>query len=198
PSVLAVVGGQPLPLFEGVYPEEQVAQVLDQLLELARQNGITGRLDVGPRPEGDEDAEPAEPPLPPLHQAAYDAIERDDLDAAVQAYTQALAEDPRDAMATAGLAQVRLLQRTRELDPEATRQAAQQRDDVAAQLAMADLELMSDEVEAAFARLVDLVRRTRGDEREQARARLVDLFEVVGGQDPRVVAARRDLTNALY
>jgi len=53
-------------------------------------------------------------------------------------------------------------------------------------------------VEDAFGRLVDLVRVTRGDERERVRLRLVDLFEVVGGEDPRVVAARRQLANALY
>ena len=39
------------------------------------------------------------PPLPPLHQEAFDAIERDDLDAAATAYRAALAENPRDAEA---------------------------------------------------------------------------------------------------
>ena len=82
PAVMAVVGGQPVPLFEGAATEAQVRQVFDQLLALAAQQGVTGRLTItgdGAEAGGGEEAE--EPPLPPLHQEAYDAIERDDLDA---------------------------------------------------------------------------------------------------------------------
>ena len=63
---------------------------------------------------------------------------------------------------------------------------------------MADLELLSDEVDAAFARLVEVVRRTAGPDRERARVRLIDLFTVVGDTDPSVMAARRALASALY
>ena len=70
------------------------------------------------RNDGDPADEPEpEPELPPLHQAAYDAIERDDLAAATAAYEQALKENPRDALARAGLAQVGLLERTRDAGP---------------------------------------------------------------------------------
>jgi len=195
PTVVAVLGGQPVPLFQGAYPREQVRAVLDQLLAAAEANGITGRVAAGPAP-----AEPEpEPALPPLHQAAYDAIERDDLPAARAAYEQALRENPRDAMARAGLAQVGLMERTAGADPRAVRDAAAARpDDVDAQLAVADLDVFAGAVEDAFARLVDLVRRTAGDDRERVRVRLVDLFEVLGTDDPRVVAARRALASALY
>ncbi|ADG73996.1 Thioredoxin domain protein [Cellulomonas flavigena DSM 20109] len=194
PTVVAVLGGQPVPLFQGSYPREQVRGVLDQLLAAAEANGVTGRVQAGPAPEA-----PAEPALPPLHQEAYDAIERDDLPAARNAYERALRDNPRDAMARAGLAQVGLMQRTAGADLRAVREAAAAHpDDVDAQLAVADLDVFGGAVEDAFARLVDLVRRTAGDERERVRVRLVDLFEVLGSDDPRVVAARRALAAALY
>lgn len=195
PTVVAVLAGQPVPLFQGAYPREQVRAVLDQLLAAAQANGITGRAAPGEVP-GEPQEEPA---LPPLHQAAYDAIERDDLPAARAAYEQALRENPRDAMARAGLAQVGLMERTAGADPRAIREAAAARPhEVDAQLAVADLDVFAGAVEDAFARLVDLVAATRGDERERARLRLVELFEVLGTDDPRVVAARRALASALY
>jgi putative thioredoxin len=199
PVAVAVIAGQPLPLFQGAYPIEQLRAVLDQVLSAAAANGVTGTVaPQGPVPD-ELQAEPEEPPLPPLHQAAYDAIERDDLAAAQEAYSQALKENPRDAMARAGLAQVGLLSRTRDADLNAARRAAADHPaDVDAQLLVADLDVLGGKVDDAFARLVDLVRATAGPERERVRLRLVDLFEVVGGDDPRVGTARRALANALY
>jgi putative thioredoxin len=198
PSVVAVLAGQPLPLFEGTYPAEQIAAVLDQLLAAAAANGVTGTAPRGAG-EAEPDAVPEEPPLPPLHQEAYDAIDRGDLAGAAAAYSQALRENPRDADARAGLAQVGLLQRTEDVDPDEARAAAA-RDprDVDAQLVVADLDILGGHVDDAFGRLVDLVRVTRGDDRERVRIRLVDLFEVVGAEDPRVGPARRALASALY
>ena len=199
PSVVAILAGQPVPLFQGVQPADQLAAIIDQLLAAAATNGVSGMAppDIGGDVPGP--VEPVEPPLPPLHQAAYDAIERDDLDAAAVAYAQALRENPRDDMARAGLAQVGLLQRTRDIDPITARTAAADRPtDIDAQLLVADLDVLGGNVEDAFARLVDLVRTTTGEDREAIRIRLVDLFEVVGADDPRVPATRRALANALY
>ena len=198
PTVVAVLAGQPLPLFQGAYPRDQVRAVLDQVLAAAEANGITGRV----APAGARDAQPEpepEPELPPLHQAAYDAIERDDLDAARAAYEQAIREDPRDALARAGLAQVGLLDRTRDADLYAARAAAAaDPKDLDAQLAVADLDILGGKVEDAFGRLIDALRVTFGPDRERLRLRLVDLFEVIGAEDPRVVAARRAMASALY
>jgi putative thioredoxin len=199
PAVVAVLAGQPLPLFQGAPPLEQIRGVLDQVLEAAAANGVTGTVAARDGAEPAEESVPEEPPLAPLHQAAYDAIERDDLDAAAQAYEQALKENPRDDMARAGLAQVGLMARTREVDLVAVRTAAADRpQDVDAQLAVADVDVMGGQVQDAFDRLIDLVRVTFGPDRERVRVRLVELFEVVGGDDPRVAAARRGLANALY
>ena len=197
PAVVAVLAGQPVPLFQGAPSREQVRQVLDQVLTAAQANGLTSTVTADAVP--DEPDQPEEPPLPPLHQAAYDALVQGDLAAARESYEQALTENPRDAMARAGLAQVGLLERTAGIDAATARAAAAAAPgDVDAQLAAADVDLLGGHVEDAFARLIDLVRATRGDERERVRLRLVDLFEVVGGEDATVVAARRALASALY
>jgi len=202
PTVIALLGGRPAPVFQGSADDEQLRGVVRQITEVAREAGVAG-AEAGV--EGEAAApEPEEPPLPPLHQAAYDAIERDDLDGAVAAYEQAIKENPRDFEAKAGLAQVRLMSRVSTADPAAVRAAAAasgggtDRASVDAQLAVADLDVLGGAVEDAFARLLDVVRATTGDERDAARERLVELFDIVGGEDPRVVAARRSLAAALY
>lgn len=195
PTVVAILAQQPVPLFQGTVDREQIRGVLDQLLEAAQQNGVTGVLSADgadPAPEADP-----EPELPPLHQKAYDAIDADDLDTAVAAYEQALRENPRDDLATAGLAQVRLLQRTKGADLAAVRKAAADAPtDVDAQLAVADLDLLGGKVEDALDRLIALV--PDAPDREVLRLRLVEYFNLLGPEDPRVAPARRALTNALY
>jgi putative thioredoxin len=196
PAVFAVVKGQPVPLFQGALPEAQVRQYLDELLRVAEANGVTGRLQVGDAP-ADEAA--TEPEVDPRWDEAYDAIERGDLDAAAAAYRALLSDAPGDAEAQAGLGQVELLRRTQGLDPAETRKvAAEHPDDVTAQTAAADLDLLGGHVEDAFSRLLDLVRRLSGDDRDAVRTHLVGLFELVGNQDDRVAKARTALANALF
>jgi putative thioredoxin len=196
PMTMGLVQGQPVPMFAGVQPAEALRPILDELLALAVQHGVAGRVDVGAPADDDQDVDDS---LPPLHQEAYDAIERGDLDAAHAAYTQALKDNPADADAELGLAQVALLQRTQGADLAAARAAAADRPtDVAAQTLVADLDVLGGHVEDAFARLIDLVRATTGDEREQARQHLLQLFAVVGSGDERVRKARTALMSALF
>lgn len=196
PVCFALVQGQPVPLFEGVQPEAQVAAVIDQVLQLATQHGVTGRVEGAATPDAEE---AAEPPLPPLHQKAFDAIEADDLDTAAAAYREALAQNPADADAKVGLAQVGLMQRTRGVDLTAARAAAAANPaDVDAQILCADLDLLGGHVEDAFLRLIDTVRITSEADRNKAREHLVELFEVVGANDERVARARKSLMSALF
>ena len=51
PMVVALVAGQPVPLFTGAVPEQQVRDVFAQLLQLAAQHGVTGTVPVGEAPE---------------------------------------------------------------------------------------------------------------------------------------------------
>lgn len=194
PTVVALIQGRPLPLFQGAIPEDQLKQLLVEVLKVAEQQGVTGKV-----PGGDEETPEPEEELPPLHQEAYDAIERDDLPAAAQAYQKALNENPGDDMARLGLAQVELLQRTRGVNlNEAREAAAADPSDVDAQLLVADLDVLGGAIEDAFLRILEVVRATTGAERDQAREHLLTLFEVVGHDDARVIQARRDLTSALY
>lgn len=195
PTVVALIQGRPLPLFQGAIAEDQLRQLLQELLKAAEQQGVTGRVPG----TGEEEPEEPEEELPPLHQEAYDAIERDDLPAAAQAYQKALNENPGDDLARLGLAQVELLQRTRGVDlSEARTAAADNPSDVAAQLLVADLDVLGGAIEDAFLRILEVVRATSGAERDQAREHLLTLFEVVGPDDARVIKARRELTSALY
>lgn len=199
PAVLAIIGGRPAPLFTGALPEAQVQEVLNQVLEFAAQQGINGSVPVDGVESAGEEAEPAEPPLPPLHQQAYDALDRGDHDAAIEAFEQAVTQNPRDREAIAGLAQVRLLARLAGATADDVRAAAAANpSDVTAQMAVVDLDITGGHVEDAFARMLDLVAATSGEERQEVRLRLLDLFEVVGIDDPRVGAARRRLTTLLY
>jgi tetratricopeptide (TPR) repeat protein len=130
-------------------------------------------------------------PLPPHHQEAFDAIEAGDYARAITAYEAALAENPRDDDARAGLGQVRLLDRVQGLDLQAARDAAAAAPlDPDAQFAVADLDLAGGHVDDAFGRLLDLFAALPEDERAPVRERLLELFGLVGDTDARVIRAR--------
>ncbi|WP_442575951.1 tetratricopeptide repeat protein [Microbacterium sp. F51-2R] len=199
PMVVALVGGQPVPLFTGAVPEQQVREVFAQLLQVAAQNGVSGRLDVTGAGSEEDGAEAAEPPLPPLHAEAFQAIEEGDYPRAIAAYEKALAENPRDADARAGLGQVRLLDRISGADLQSARAAAAEAPaDVDAQLLVADLDLSGGHVDDAFDRLLELFAALPADERAPVRERLLDLFGVVGDADARVLRARGRLASLLF
>jgi putative thioredoxin len=202
PAAAGILGGRPVPLFVGTPADEQVRQVFDQLLQVAQQNGITGALDPNAPPADGEAApaaEPAEEPLPPLHQEAFDAISAGDYAGAVAAYRKAIAQNPRDTLAVAGLAQASLLQRLDGAVADDLRAAAAAAPgSVAAQLAVADLDVSGGHLEDAFDRLLDLFPSLDAEGREAVRTRLLEYFEIAGADDPRVAAARRRLTLLLY
>lgn len=198
PTVVGILKGQPVPLFEGALPEAQIRTYLDELLKVAQANGVSGSLNDAPG-AGPAAGEPAEEPLPPHHQEAFDAIEAGDYATAAAAYRKALAEQPADADAKAGLAQVQLMQRLQDADATSLRTAAADApDSVEAQLAVADLDLSGGHVEDAFARLTTFIARSSGEDRETARVRLLELFDIVGPIDPRVNKARSALARALF
>ncbi|MCZ0209122.1 tetratricopeptide repeat protein [Streptomyces achromogenes] len=201
PAVFAVVAGQALPLFQGAAGEQQIRETLDQLVAVAEQRfGLTGlTVDPEAEPGGAPTAAPAEGPYDAALNAAAQALDAGDLDGAVRAYQNVLADDPAHPEAKLGLAQAELLRRVQGMDPQKVRQeAAEKPKDAQAQIAAADLDLVGGHVEDAFSRLIDTVQRTAGDDRDAVRRRLLELFEVVGPEDPRVVAARRALARALF
>jgi putative thioredoxin len=205
PTVAAIIAGRPVSLFEGAQPEQSIRDVLEQVVQLAAQNGVTGRalpVDGRTGAEGVEDAgaaEPVEEPLPPHHAEAFDAISQGDYKTAIAEYEKAIVQNPRDALAVAGLAQVKLLDRLDGLSLDEIRAAgAANPGDVDAQLAVADLDVSGGHVDDAFDRILTLFPKADQATKDRLRERLLELFEVVGVDDSRVTAARRRLTMLLY
>jgi putative thioredoxin len=194
PSVFAVIGGQLIPDFQGALPEAQVREFVAAVLDAAQQAGLSGAA----APADAADAAPAEEPADPRFSAAEDALEGGDLALAAQRYQAILDQEPANQQAALALGQVRLLQRVEALDPNVVERADGAPDDVAAQLAAADLAIAGNDVQGAFDRLLRVVSRTSGEEREQARKRLLEFFELLGPDDPRVSAARRQLARTLF
>ncbi len=195
PLVLAVVDGRPMPLLQDVLPKEELRTALDSIAQQLTAQGITGRHQ--PRTvTSDDDGEPV---ADPRYQPAEEALLRGDMEAAIAEYQKLVDANPADSEAAAGLGRAKLLQRTEGVDLATARAAAADHpDDVAAQTMVADLDLLGGHVEDAFNRLVRLVARTADPERSQARDHLVTLFAVVGNEDERVLAGRRNLASALF
>ncbi|MFV2174833.1 tetratricopeptide repeat protein [Actinomadura sp. LOL_016] len=197
PFVAAVVAGQLLPFLNGAAPEPQVRQAIDQLFDVLRKEGI-----LPDAPEGEPGAEqqqPDQPQIDPVYGEAESALQRGDLDAAKAAFERLLAQNPRDPQARQGLGLVELSLRVQALDPERALQEGQAKPgDVPAQIAAADVEMMSGRVDEAFARLIAAVRAGAGDDRDAARKHLLSLFDLLPPDDPRVGKARRSLQSALF
>ncbi|HLS33332.1 MAG TPA: tetratricopeptide repeat protein, partial [Brevibacterium sp.] len=191
PTVVALLKGQPAPLFQGAQPEQQIRQVFDQVIQVAGQQGMTK---TAVPLDGAEAPEPG-----PAHPEALAALESGDFDGAEAIYRAALAEAPADAEAKLGLVRVAMLKRTKDLDPaEVLAAASEAPRDVDAALQAADVELSQGDADKAFSRLLGLMPTATPDDKERLRVRLLDLFEVVGGDDPRVVKARGRLMRALF
>ena len=192
PTVLLALGGRLIQGFTGALPERDLRAFLDQVMAAAKKSGLPG-------PDAAAGAGPAGPPPEPELVAAEAALADGDYAAALEAYDALLLRRPADPEALLGRAWAALLSRTADIDPQAVLAAAQAApDDVAAQTAAADVEVLSERIDAAIDRRVGLVRRTSGEERDAARTHLVGLFEVLDPEDPRVVAGRRALANALF
>ncbi|WP_280257587.1 tetratricopeptide repeat protein [Nocardia wallacei] len=188
PTVIAVAAGQPLADFQGAQPEPQVKQWLAAVVDAVR-----GKLEGGV--EGEQ---AAAVPEDPRFTAAEEALDRGDIAGAEAAYEKILAEEPANAEAKAALRQVRFFGRAQGLPADAIARADAAPDDIDAAFAAADMECFNQQPEAAFTRLINLIKRTGGDDRNRVRTRLVELFELYDTADPVVVAARRKLATALY
>lgn len=197
PVVLGLVKGQPVPLFQGTADAAEVAQYFDELAKLGVQQGVTGRAQPSGASAAAEEQE--ETPDDPRFAAADEAFAAGDFTTAIAEYEKLQAQHPGEAEIGERLAGVKLMSRTQGADLATARQAAaEQPDDIDAQLLVADLDVSGGHVDDAFDRLLDLIRKTSGDDRDRVRERLLELFTVVGVTDPRVATARRALATALF
>ena len=196
PAVFAVIGESAGPLFQGAIPEAELRQVIEEVLRIAAEQGVSGTIDT----EVQEEVAPVieEEQIDPRLEAAFNAIEKGDFVAANNSYKEMLNQNPADQVAQAGLAQVGLLERASKLNPNDVLQKASDRKDFASQMDLADLELMKGNPGAGFAVLISAIKISSGEDRDKLRARLLELFIVVGDSDPEVIKARRDLASALF
>jgi putative thioredoxin len=186
---------QPIP---GLVSREELSTIFNQLGQQLTAQGITGRHQPLPSAPA-EDEGGGEPTGDPRYAPAQEALQAGDIDRAVAEYRKLVDANPADAEAAAGLAMAKVLQRTQGVDLNAAREAAASApDDVDAQIMVADLDLLGGHVEDAFARLVELVRRTSDKDRDRAREHLLGLFSAVGNDDPRVLKGRQALASALF
>lgn len=186
PTVVAWVAGQPMSSFQGMQPPEQLRRWIDSLLE--RTAGKLGSA-------GDDDApEQVDPEV----ERARSHLDNGDFDAARAAYQEILDTNPNHVEAKGAVRQIGFLQRATAHPRDAVSIADASPDDIEAAFAAADLEILQQDVDAAFRRLTSLVKRTVGDDRTAVRTRLIELFDLFDPADPEVIAGRRNLANALY
>ncbi len=191
PTIVAVIKGQVLPLFQGALPEAQVRQYIEELLRVAGEAGLAGSVATAP---GEAVEEPADDPR---WDAAADAIEAGEWDTAIGLYEQLRSVDPEQAQAA--IAQVELVRRTEGVDlTTAMADADADPHDLAKAKVAADIEIAQGRPDEAFERLLVVVRDSFGEEKAAARDALVDLFSLVGEGDPSVTSARTKLANALF
>lgn len=180
PTAVAIVGGHPLPLFQGTPATDQVRGVLDQVLQAAARIGVSGTIAVTP-------AEKAPPEGPDYAEAR--AAQRDgDLDRAVELWERVVRNHPQDATAPGELGRARLAQRlareSRGADPTDP-------------FARADGLFAAGEVGRSFDVLLDVLGDpSHPDRKERARARLLEFF-AQQGETPDVRAARRRMSTLL-
>lgn len=186
PAVYGLLKGQPAPLFVGDQPAEQLGAVVQRVLEVASENGLSATVQIS--------AEPAEPELTAAQLAAFEAIENGDFEKALATYERALVENPNDAIADAGRAQVLLLIRLRGKDlAELTKNTTP--DGI---FDRADALVAGGDPAAGFEALLSLFELSDKEARESIRERLVELFKVVGNDSEAVASARRKLSLLLF
>lgn len=191
-TFLAMMAGQPVPLFVGDQELEQIQAIIEKLLLVAANNSITGIAIV------DENAEPiaTTAQMPPKHKAAVESLNAGDYAEAKAQYQQILNETPGDPIAAAGVAQSELLLRLVGVDVDTVLNTPPQN---FAELLMASDALLAigDYADAFEALLVNFADATQED-KNLMRERLLQYFEIVGKSTPNVVAARNRLTSMLF
>lgn len=186
PTVVALGAGQPLSSFQGMQPPEQLRRWIDSLLD-----AVAGKLPgVG---EGDQ-PEQVDPQLA----KARSHLDAGEFDAARAAYQAILDANPNHAEAKGAVRQIAFLQRATTRAPGAIVAADAAPDNIEVAFAAADVEILQQNVGAAFDRLIGLIKRTSGDDRTKVRTRLIELFDLFDPADPEVITGRRKLANALY
>ena len=192
PFALALIQEQGVPLFDAPHPKEQIRLVINKVLELAAQKGMTVK-DASGTPL------PSEPKMEPEEEEAVSALEKGDYSSAAAAYKKWLARRPGETLAQIGLAQCELMMRINNLDPKKVlAEAASEHNNLSLQIQAADIEVATGAYENAFNRLIKCVKTMDADEKKKAKDHLLVLFTLVDPTDPILIKARSALASALF
>ena len=172
--------------------------VVPKLIAAAQQAGVTGTAPYSGDPDSDAansaSAGSVQDQVPPEHQEAYMLAQQGDYAGAAAAYEKVLEADPNDTRAARERAKALLLARSANADVRVVRAAAADKpDDVDAQLAVADIDMIGGQIQDAFDRLLDFVADI-----EPVRQRLLEYFTIPEPTDERLKRARRRLATLMY
>jgi putative thioredoxin len=188
-TVAVILAGEPKPLFQGDQSEEDLAAFIEKLVDVAKKQGMLGKLVLG-------DPMPEQPQLSQAEQDALDAMDSGDFTAAVKIYEAELASSPGNEQLAERLAQVRLVERTYQGDVEAELKVEPK--DYISAIRKSDYYLAIGDSVSAFNLLLDWFSKSAGDERSAVSKHLLELFVVVGKNDPNVLLARKQLAARMF
>lgn len=202
PALFALINGRPMPLLQGVPSDQEMQQIVDEVLpkivQVAQQAGVTGAAPYAGDPDAEQTPSP-EQTVPPEHEQAHRLAMEGDYAGAAAAYDKVLEADPNDALAARERAKALLLARSADADVREVRAAAADHpEDVDAQMAVADIDMIGGQIQDAFDRLLDYLAAGHRDQMETVRVRLLEYFAIPDPSDERLKRARRRLATLMY
>ena len=206
PALFALISGRPMPLLQGLPGDDELKQLTDEvipkIIQAAAQSGVNGTAPYSGDPDSDAAASTGATgadteQVPPEHAEAHRLAEEGDYAGAAAEYARVMESDPSDALAAREHAKALLLARSGSADVREVRAAAASApDDVEAQLAVADIDMIGGQIQDAFDRLLDFL--AAGGDLEAVRQRLLEYFTIPEPTDPRLARARRRLATLMY
>ena len=181
PMVVALIGGRPAPLFQGAQPKAQIKPLIDQVLQIAGQAGLTGKM------AGEADASQADPRTEE-EKAVEALVEAGKLDEALEQAQKLLRNSPEKASRYQALVdKVSMAQRLN----------TEEGQDDSDPLVLADKFFQAGNEPQAFDLLLSLIAKSADEERDGYRQRLLELFRLSRNPDA-VKLARGRLSRLLF
>lgn len=202
PALFALINGRPMPLLQGVPSDTEMQQIVDEVLpkivQVAQQAGVSGTAPYTGDPNA-ADVPAPEATVPPEHEEAHRLAAEGDYAGAAAAYDKVLETNPNDALAARERAKALLLARSATADVREVRAAAAAHpDDLEAQMAVADIDMIGGQIQDAFDRLLDYLAAGHREQTEPVRVRLLEYFAIPDPADERLKHARRRLATLMY
>lgn len=206
PALFALIGGRPMPLLQGLPSDDELKQLTDEVIpkviQAATQAGVNGTAPYSGDPDSDaakSASAQAGDQIPPEHVEAHRLAQEGDYAGAAAEYSRVLESNPNDALAARERAKALLLARSGDANVREVRAAAAASpDDVEAQLAVADVDMIGGQIQDAFDRLLDFLAAGHRADLEAVRTRLLEYFAIPEPTDERLKRARRRLATLMY